>query len=391
MIDKTDPRRGWTSASDALPDSLCPARHLAQKGIPHTKKSADSELGRKVHEILSMADPNDWVNIPIFIREIAEKCRGIERKKLEEFFGIHDPPIPKAIRERADGSTRLWAKIPAEQAGKFYYHSGQPDVIHVLKERAIIIEYKTLAGDVPESSENLQLRDQAVLFKGANPGVKEIGTVVDQPMVDMDPKICLYSEDSLKRAEREMFDRVRASNNPASKPIPGPVQCEHCLAKNSCIAYHQWAGSMVPAMLSVLEVPIAAWTKEQMVGFLKNRRIAQKWLDNCMEQIESLLESNPNAIPGYGLKPGAVREIITNPQLVFERFVGIGGKTEDFLKCISVKKSGLREAVFKTTGAKGNALNEAIDTLTKDAIQKKQNKASVVELANDVVQEVEDQ
>ena len=43
-------------------------------------------------------------------------------------------------------------------------HSGQLDRVHRKGSRALIIECKSLVGDIPESPKNLQLRDQAALF-----------------------------------------------------------------------------------------------------------------------------------------------------------------------------------------------------------------------------------
>jgi len=62
-------------------------------------------------------------------------------------------------------------------------HSGQIDSFHVLGKRALIVEYKMLPGEVPDSPRNLQLRDQAVLLKFNVPELEEIGTVVVQPLV----------------------------------------------------------------------------------------------------------------------------------------------------------------------------------------------------------------
>lgn len=351
---------------------LCPHRHLAQRGIAQPPSSKDASSGGRIHAALA-----GWIEPRTLAqseRDTFDMIREIEKKLIIGFFG--ENARMKVIREQQDGRTRLWARIPDGNGG-FYDHSAQPDVIFRAELKALIIEYKTLAGDIPEAPENLQLRDQAVLYRGNNALLEEIGCAVAQPLVTMQPIVCLYDKDALDRAEKEMFERVRKSNDPASLAVAGEHQCQFCLAKTRCVQYQQWAGSTVPGMLNVLDVPVANWTPEQCAMFLDKRKVAQKWLDTVLDEIEARLAKSPDAVPGYYLKPGAVREIITNPQTVWDRFSALGGKLEDFMGCIAVGKAKLKEKLANTTGAKGKRLDEALSTLVDGAIEKQQNKSSI--------------
>jgi len=174
-----------------------------------------------------------------------------------------------------------------------------------------------------------------------------------------------------------MFERVAASNDPQAKRIPGEVQCKFCLAKRKCHEYQQWAGSSVPNMLSLLDVPAAAWTPQQRAIFLDRKGVAQKWLDDCEAAIKQAMAEDPNAVPGYQLKPGAKRETIVNAQGVYERFSVIGGTPEQFMKCVNVKKTQLKEQVSAITGARGKALDKAIGTMTEGCVEVKQNAPSI--------------
>lgn len=370
-----DPRQGETSASNAEYDLACPARHLAQKGLEEPKSSDDATTGSRVHFALSAEDNYFLTTVTLAEREIFDACREIEKRQVIKFFGQNPVGRIRAFRERSDGSTRLWVRIPGPN-GKVFRHSGQPDVVFVNGVRALIVEYKTLAGDVPDAPSNQQLRDQAALAAG-NYKVDEVGTVVVQPLVTHDPVICLYDKAALERATREMFDRVRASNDPTSKPFPGERQCAFCLAKTRCLEYQRWAGGMVPGMLSLLDVPVSAWTPEQCAMFLAKKSVAQKWLDGCHDEIYARLEKDPEGVPGYYLKPGAKKETITDAQKVFERFTLLGGKLEQFMGCIAVGKRKLEEQVSAVTGARGKSLSDAIKTLTNGLTQVSQNKPSI--------------
>jgi Protein of unknown function (DUF2800) len=357
-------RRGWTSASNAQADSLCPGRHLAQRAVPVVASvSKDTEHGRKIHEALKLQNPD---GLTVEQRDIYDSCLAIEAKLINSLF----PQIatskaqPKVWREE-----RFWVRVKSPD-GQIFEHSGQPDSVFRLAHQAAIFEYKTLAGDVPESPTNQQLRDQAVLVRG-NLFASEVAVAVIQPLVTHSPEVCYYTEADMARAEAEMYARVAESNDPKSERRPGELQCRFCLAKRTCHQYQQWAGQTVPNMLSLLDVPVAAWTPQQRAMFLDRRDVAQKWLDDCADAIKLALAEDPNAVDGWMLKPGAVRETVNKPQECFDRFSGLGGSVEQFMKCVTVKKTELKEQLNKVTGARGKALDAAMKTLTAGLVDVK--------------------
>lgn len=368
----SDVRKGHTSASSALPDSLCAGRHLAQQGLPDVagKYSASGAL---VHAALAgWTQPQD---LPFAERETFDACRTLEKKLVIDYFGEQPPSPIRVIREAQDGSTRLWARFGPSRE---YEHSGQPDVIYRSGTRALIIEYKTLAGDVPDSSKNLQLRDQAVLVYGNHTLLDEIATAVVQPLVSSDSEITTYDRPALVQAQNEMFARVVASNNPKSPRTAGEVQCEHCKAKRHCLEYQRWASAATPPqMLALMDVPVVAWTPEQRATAAAALAPAQKFLDDLKEFIKDGLKSDPNFCPGFTLKPGNNIQTITDPQACFDRFAAMGGKLPHFMGCVKLGKEKLKEAVQCVTGAKGKALDKAMAELTSGICKVTQNEPSL--------------
>lgn len=366
-----DERRGHTSASNALADSLCEGRHQAQAGLPD-EPGPYAESGRKVHAALAQNNerPFDMGSLTLAERETFDACREIEKKLVLQYFGENHPPM-RVFREE-----RYWAKI--KHGERLLEHSGQPDVVFRAGTKALICEYKTLAGDVPVSPKNLQLRDQAVLVRGNFVPTDEIAVAVIQPMVTRTPTLCVYSKDDLDTAAKEMIARVKASNTPGAKRTAGEVQCKYCKARKTCIVYQQFAGQITPpAMLSILSVPMASWTREQLGVFCNGLGPAQKFLDEGKEFVKAALERDPNAVDGWTLEPGAVREKIVNPQEVFNRFVTLGGKVEQFMPCVDVRKGALKEALNVVTGAKGKPLEAAVKTLTDGCVEAKQTAPSL--------------
>lgn len=373
----TDPRAGWTSASNAQADSLCPGRHLAQRGIPETAGEY-AESGRKVHAALAGFNRGDShgvrglrESLSLEERETYDACIDVRARLTVQYFGEKPDPNFRQFMEQ-----RYWANFSFN--GREYAHSGQADLVLRAGVKAMVIDYKTLPGEVAVSPKNLQLRDLACLVRGTLVPTNEIAVAIIQPHVTREPTLCIYSQDDLVRATKEMFDRVVRSNDLQAKRVAGEVQCKYCRAKGTCVEYQKWAGQITPpAMLSILSVPMQAWTPDQCAIAASALAPCQRFLDELKDMLKVRLEKDPAAIPGWELKPGAVRESIINPQVVFERFAALGGKVEQFMVCVDIAKGRLREAVNGLTGAKGAKLDAAIKTITEGATESKQTAPSL--------------
>jgi hypothetical protein len=367
----TDERRGYTSASNALADSLCKRRFLLQQGQPD-ESSKDAESGSRIHAALAKFVTGDGhgnraelAALSLDEREVYDRCLAIEGKIVPQFFAGKLDGL-RVFREQ-----RLWAKIAHN--GSHISHSGKPDVVYRAGLKAIVIEYKTARGEVSESPRNLQLRDQAVLVRGTYVPTNEIGTVVIQPLVTMTPTIAVYNQTDLELAAKQMFDRVIGCHDPNAKAVPGDAQCQYCRAKRICPEYAKWAGQMTPpAMLTVLEVPMQSWTPAQCATAAAALAPAEKFLDQLKAFLKQKLEADPASVPGWFLQPGSVRERITDPQKVFERFSQLGGKVEQFMACVTVGKGDLKKALNEVSGAKGKALEQAMGTVLAGCVEEKQ-------------------
>lgn len=289
--------------------------------------------------------------------DIYESCRSIEQKVVMQFFGVDAPTAEasKPFREQ-----RYWIHWKDELK-----HSGQIDCAHKVKTRAIIVEYKTLAGDVPGSPENIQLRDQVCLFDYNTPLLSEICAVVIQPLVTHSPRITVYKREHIAQAMKEMHDRVAASNNPNSPRVPGEMQCKYCRAATAgvCKEYNAWASPMVAKDVALVTTPVKDWSPSQRAGFCSMRAVAQKWLDNTTDAMKELLKADPDAIPGWMLEEGDERKTIINAQSVFERFSEMGGTLVQFMDCISIGKGDLKKAIAAHTKAKGKTLEKELEAV----------------------------
>lgn len=370
-----DERDGGTSASNAEADSLCQGRHLAQKGRPE-QSSDDAKFGQQIHTALATINTEglDTQQLSIY-----DSMVEITEALMLKVFGT-DADNAKVFRER-----RFKVQVASKPGdGEVRYkHSGKPDFVARLGNKALVIEYKCLPGEVASSPTNMQLRDQAVLVSGELL-VNEVYTAVNQPLVTHEPDLCLYNKEALKQAEQEMFLRVRNSNDEAAGRTAGEKQCQFCLARSDCPDYQTWAQSLIPAPATMFGVPVREWTEEQRAKFMDGKRTAQKWLDETYRALKELMKEYPGCVPGYVLGEGDKMTTITDPQKLFARFDAIAKQAEFtdetlplFMQCVAVKKGEFETLVRKVTGFKGKKLNATIDAMLTDIVEVSRKEGSI--------------
>ena len=370
MIEPNNPvavlevRGDWTSASSAEADKLCPGRHNAQRGIPE-QPSDDSDFGTKIHAALEKGDPKGLSSAQ---ESIYESVIEIEKKLLVQFFGPDvDGKESHPVCER-----RFWANW-----ADGLKHSGQLDRLHRRGTKALILDVKSLAGEVAESPRNMQLRDQAVLFDLSTSALMEVGVAIVQPLVTHSPEICVYNREDLAKARSDLRMRVEASNRPDAPRIAGAVQCKFCRAKEQCPDYEAYASRLLPAPRSVVDVPVREWTSEMRQQFCDNYDTASKWLSTCWDAMEEGSSKDPNFVPGYHLVAGSPRSKIINLQSVFDRASGHGIPLEKFLARSTITKTDLTELTREFTKLKGKKLNDALELIVGKDVQSNPVKASL--------------
>jgi hypothetical protein len=123
------------------------------------------------------------------------------------------------------------------------------------------------------------------------------------------------------------------------------------------------------------------WTPSQRVIFLEREKDARDWLEARKEEIKALLAEKPNAVPGYGLKPGRTLETITDAQEVWRRFgQELGGTLDAFMKCIKLGKTTLKDQVRALSGHKGKALEADLDALLEGCVECKTSAPTIERL-----------
>jgi len=362
----TDSLRGeWTSASNARADRLCRGRHQAQLGLPELPSTEEREAGTVIHALWTGVDPARKPTDDEM--EQAETIREQETRLAGEFFGT-SPGLVRLVERR------LWhefAAVPDQPEQGILQTSGQFDVALVQPEsrRALLLDGKSGWLPVTPNPSNLQLRRLAALL-WLQLEAREIAVGILKPFAKPEPP-CVYSAPDLKRSVRELEDAVRQSHSPSATRTAGEEQCRYCRARESCPTRLAWLSAALPSTGPILPMSSARdWTPAQRVLFLEREKDARDWLETRKAEIRALLETTPEAVPGYGLRPGRSIETITDTREVLKRFCGQwGGTLEAFLKCLKVGKTALKEEVRAISGHKGKVLESDLDALLSGCVE----------------------
>jgi len=98
-----DERGGWTSASNALSDSLCPGRYVACRGLTEIMQSEEAESGTAIHAAMAgkpvRALDADESTTAAMLADMERKATAAWKEAIQ----ADAEAMPVVIRER-----RLW-------------------------------------------------------------------------------------------------------------------------------------------------------------------------------------------------------------------------------------------------------------------------------------------
>lgn len=353
----SDERNGLPSASSMERYKLCPGSYAAERGLPDTT-SADAETGNRIHAVLA----GETVAPPLNDDEerTMEACRS-------QATALLDTLLPH--RDEMHLERRYWWNSE---------WSGKPDMVAIdtAQGHAVVIDYKTGRGDVTEAAGNMQLRALAILVS-AEHWPERVTVAIVQPLAGA-VSVCEYGPDELLQAHNEIKAVIASIHQPDAVRRPSAKACKYCKAKAACPEARSLVETL-PAEVSRDGHQIVM-SPERMAAFLEIAPAAEAVIEAVRAKARRMIADDPNAVPGWTLKPGAERETITDPTTVYNRASAAGVNSEAFMACVNITKTKLKDAVKAATGDKGKALDARMESILAGCTETKQAAPSLAKV-----------
>jgi hypothetical protein len=380
-----DPRRGVPSASAMERIDACPGSWLASTLCPPSPDNADSTKGTRIHAALETGDTS---SLSADESEMADMCR-LQTNVLLEAWSTPDV-VPAMHREQRLGLTVLGGVVEVTDATTArLVCTGQADVVYLDVDRALVIDYKTGRGDYEHAAGNAQLRTLASLV-ARRYRVSSVRVAIVQPWAGR-PTVADFDAEALEAAHLWLGDvLVKALRATPADLVPGEW-CKWCPAKATCPALRDVALAPVerltislPADDKVARQALFARAMELpadgLARLMRGLRLVS-WYTDAIEGAAKVRAKDDEAFQAfYTLKPGVIRERITDLGLVWPRLEALGVTGDAFAKACSLTKSALTELVRTTTGHKGKALAAVLDGVLDGATESKETAKQLQEV-----------
>jgi hypothetical protein len=359
-----DERGNLPSASAASRYAACLGSWHLERQVAEIESSGDAATGNRIHSALALEPVTNLTTDETYI---IDRCREQEAELVKQVFA-NSTEEPQVFREK-----RLWSlqNYGLGQEDKRLW-SGKPDVVYVENNRALIIDYKSGRGSVENAAENLQLRCLvALLHESFGFTLEEITVAIVQPLAGP-PSVASYELGDLMAAVRESQSLMSAIMQPDQPRTPSESACKYCKGKPYCSEARELA--VAPPLTNAPEgitpdAIAATLTNQTLAAFLDRAAQAEAVIEACRAEARRRL-SEGDAIEGWTLKEGLVRESITNSEQVASRFLELG-TYEQLSSAITLNKTKLKEAIKTATGFKGQQLSAKLDALLDGCTESK--------------------
>jgi len=342
------------SASSAYRRRRCPGssnliRALREAGklLPELP-DPDAERGTRVHRGWCAGHPpREDDPLGPWESDMLTSLQRLERLVVTDWAGADS-------YELLGREQRLWLHERLEPI-----HSGAFDVAYgtIATMRMLIIDGKTGFTKVAPAQTNDQLRELVGLARANFPRCVEFSVAILQPFFERDPtSIAIYDELEAELCLRQLRATIADCADPDAPRVAG-IWCDHCPAHTNCAEARAAASRTFELAKRIeggeFELPIG----DGATRLLDAIKAATGVLESVRQRYKLILAENPDAAPGWYLKPGKKVRVIPETLAAY----GIAKDfmpMESFFGATKVSIRALREACALTTGHKGKALDD---------------------------------
>ncbi len=362
MTAPADERKGMPSASGMERLALCPGSWAASRGL-ESVSGAEADSGTRIHAHLAGEMPADRLTADEM--ETSRLCSELEARLVAAWLDQSqgDGPVEQ-LREQ-----RMWHGGSWGEMGM----SGKFDCLHRRGNSGLLIDYKTGRGEVEHAKGNWQLRALVAMVSNGY-GLTEVTVAIIQPHGRPQTSQALFDWNDIFSADLDVDEVLDAADQDDAKRVAGEKQCRYCPAKVSCPEARSEVGALV---LAADAEKLPALPGKDLSELLSRCAQAEAVIDALRAEARRRIDAGEQ-VAGWALKPGVVRETVTDPNTVFARATERGVSPAQFMPAVTLNKSKLKDALRAATGAKGKALDAVMDELLDGCTESKAAAPSLV-------------
>lgn len=388
-----DPRRGVPSASTMSRLIACHASfHMEQAAPAETESNDEAASGTRIHSVLAHKADASTLNAAEI--ETLEMCLDQRQQLLTEWNEGNPMLTPDVtLLETRLGLTSSLQVMPVTPESKErFIFTGEPDLVCIKGERAIIIDYKTGRGNTAKALENPQLASLTVLVWMAYPQVKTVRVCIVQPWAGK-PTISDYSTNALTLAKSWLLETLRQVSEATPQDTKAGEHCQWCRAKAGCEAFKLAAlkeievvqpmtlAGMEPETQSkalfarAMELPAPS-----LAGAVKGLSMVKRYVAAIEGAAKARAAEDAEFQQYFTLREKKGRRSICDVQAVFRRCTEHGVTPEQFTAICSATLGDLKDLLRTATGEKGKSLDAITEGVLEGACEVGKGSLELVEV-----------
>lgn len=369
----TYPRYGKPAASGLRRVANCPGSHKREMLEPD-KGSEDGDHGDRIHAAKAGTFPVGMLTAQE--AQTYDMCSWQEAElilKWSEFEATarESHQIHREVRLGLTTYGTVIEVTPECKASLVF--TGQFDALFTQDSRGLLLDYKSLYGDVPDAVDNEQIMGLAVL-SSVHYSLTSLRSAIVQPRVGP-PTVADFDEEALKLASVWLTGVLEKERAATVDDVTAGDWCKYCKAKASCPAFiaardaelevfvpgniaHMKSANIYGAMMEVA----GRLSDAELIGRFKGLAIASIYPNVIKDE----MRRRAAEVPDFPYEERATREQgnreITDAQKAFERLQAAGFKVNeaDMIAASTVSVTKLQEAVRVRSGQKSVSASGAV-------------------------------
>lgn len=340
--------------SDFGPSSLdrrerCPGSYNQEKDLPSFETENSTE-GTRLHEVIASAIQKFCDTDEEITFADDEEYAAIAFEKFKSIMAKAALPHSTEISERKDLTLEVEHHLELFYLGATVMF-GTADVVAVLPDRVVIIDWKFGHRAVTEAANNNQGASYAVMAM-LKYGKSQAEVHFVNPVIGQHTSHTFTQPDSIKRYILNIITACKAENAPL---IPGEDQCRYCKANHhgTCPAIHRTAENLVVSAAEIVPMPaLSVLPEDQLRELFDKGQIIEKLMERVKAEIGRRADANGTCC-GMTWKESSGGRECKDINGIYNAVSGTVSESEFFDVCtVSVSKlEKLYASKLKSSGA----------------------------------------